>query len=503
MTTCPTCGKPVDPLRARSVGVRDGKVVAYCSPECASAAESKPVAKVEPEPVLLETRKTPPTGVTAKATPAKGVDKIKTKTPAKGVDKVKTPAKGVELPKPKPPPEIEVDSGPVIEILHEPASGVVTSAPDRRVSGGIAATTPERGDESSPFKRTDQTPLPQPRGPFATGSFILESDDPDFEVDMDHRPRKRAPVFLVLLLLVVGGGAAYYKFVYLKPAKTDKVATPAPPPRPMIVDAPAPPVVTADDALDRARKVLRAALRNTPRVAQVAASALARTKDHEAIAWLAASLDKATDRAPRLELAYALGRGGDARGADALAQMLQTDPAARLDIAKRLAQLHDQRAIQPLLASLDVPQNRLSVAEYLVPFAEPHAIKALEEIRADDKQPDRQKRAVIALGLAGKAEVTADLRALLADKDYTAPAARALAELHDPAAKPVLVGQLSIQTLRLAGARALRRLEPKLDVAPLLPQLLAALDSANDIEQVHVAEAIVMLTDDAKLAEYE
>ena len=36
MMPCPICGKPVDPLRAPAVSVRDGKVVPYCSKECAA-----------------------------------------------------------------------------------------------------------------------------------------------------------------------------------------------------------------------------------------------------------------------------------------------------------------------------------------------------------------------------------------------------------------------------------------------------------------------------------
>ncbi|HEX7701764.1 MAG TPA: hypothetical protein VF403_13595, partial [Kofleriaceae bacterium] len=43
MTNCPVCGKAVDPIRAPAVGVRDGKVVSYCSREHALEAESKPV----------------------------------------------------------------------------------------------------------------------------------------------------------------------------------------------------------------------------------------------------------------------------------------------------------------------------------------------------------------------------------------------------------------------------------------------------------------------------
>ena len=487
MTECHTCGKSVDPLRARSVGVRDGKVVAYCSAECAAAAESKPTAMVPP-PVLLDTRKTPPTGLASKQTPATGM--AAKRTPSGGVPTAKpgnkTPSTGTKA---------EIDSGPVIEILHEPASGVVTSAPDLR---------PPK-DESAPFEkpRADPTPMPQPRGPFATGSFILESDDPDFEVQADERPRRRAPIVLLLLLVLVGGGALYYKLIYAKAKHDNKAAmAPRPAPPPPAVDA-APAAVTSEAAVDRAREVLRTGLRGTPRVQRVAASALARAGDLDAIAWLAAALGKETDRAPRLELAYALGRAGDKRGNDALAAMLQSDPGARLDIGKRLAQLHDERAIPPLLASIDTPQLRLSVSEYLVPFAEPHALKALDEIRVDGSNPDRQKRAVIALGLAGKAEVTQQLRALLTEDEFKSPAARALAELHDPAAKPVLVDQLAIPTLRVAGARALRRLEPTLDATPLLPALLTALDSEKDLEQLRVAETVLLLAGDAKLAEHE
>jgi len=96
MTTCPTCTRPVDPLRARAVGVRDGKVVAYCSAECAAKADASMPA---PAPGRA-------------ATPASGTPKVRTRP--------------------------DVDSGPVIEILHEPVSGVVTSARDERRSGSVS-----------------------------------------------------------------------------------------------------------------------------------------------------------------------------------------------------------------------------------------------------------------------------------------------------------------------------------------------------------------------------
>ncbi|MBA2539556.1 MAG: HEAT repeat domain-containing protein [Deltaproteobacteria bacterium] len=87
MSACPTCGKDVDALRARNVKVRAGKVVAYCSPECLASAESMP-----------------------------NVVPARTGTPAQGVVKA----------------AVAPDSGPVIEIRYEPASGVVTSAKDER-----------------------------------------------------------------------------------------------------------------------------------------------------------------------------------------------------------------------------------------------------------------------------------------------------------------------------------------------------------------------------------
>src|SRR5437763_11620078 len=64
--TCPTCGKPIDPLRAPVARISGGKIVTYCSKQCAepdvaklalaaAAASdkltaSKPPAKVERAP---------------------------------------------------------------------------------------------------------------------------------------------------------------------------------------------------------------------------------------------------------------------------------------------------------------------------------------------------------------------------------------------------------------------------------------------------------------------
>lgn len=102
MSTCPTCNKPVDTLRSRHVSVRDGKIVAYCSAECLAAAATQPVRAAVP----------------------------RTASP--------------------------LDSEPVIQILHEPASGVVTSAPDQRKSAPVAVQAPPADEKAEARVESDK-----------------------------------------------------------------------------------------------------------------------------------------------------------------------------------------------------------------------------------------------------------------------------------------------------------------------------------------------------------
>jgi hypothetical protein len=131
-------------------------------------------------------------------------------------------------------------------------------------------------------------------------------------------------------------------------------------------------------------------------------------------------------------------------------------------------------------------------------------MKVLESFIADPKaQPDEKARAQIALGHAGRSDVAPALRALLTDDRQNSFAAQALAVLHDEAARPVLVSQLNIPSLRVKSARALRRLDPDANVSALLPPLVAALDSNKDTEQVQLAEAILLLAGPAAWSEHE
>jgi HEAT repeat protein len=433
MTSCPTCGKPVDPLRAPAAKVRDGKVVAYCSKEHAEAAETKP-----------------------------------TKSPTSPIPIAAVPKTAKDL-----------DSGPIIEIIREP-----------------------------------EPPKKKPRKEDSDGAIeVADTGHVDDYVRLDPPPRHTARiVVLVILLLGAGGVLAAYQLGYLDQmlgkdhSAATQVPPPAPAPAPVAVEAPPPPAVTPAAATDKASTQLRALLKSdSPRVQRVAAAALARTGDKDAVALLAAALTKEDSDLAKLEIAYALARAGDKRGTDALVAALgspRRDP--KLEAGRRLAMLGDKRAVPVLSEYMEVSQLRLGAAEELAYIAEPKALDVLDKIRKDDKTtPDDRARATIALGLAGRADVSDPLRALLADARQNAFAAVALAALHDPAARPVLEKQLAVPSLRVGAARALRRLDPNLDPAPLLPGLLDALGSAKDTEQAQAAEAILLLAGPAGWSEHE
>jgi HEAT repeat protein len=434
----------VDSLRAPAVSVRDGKVVGYCSKQCAAAAESKPVVVPELQP----TQTSQPTQPTQ---PAKTSKRPRTVPP--GPPPKATPFKGV------PTPTVGLDSGPVIEIIRA-SDSAIEIADTGSVDDYIA---PESG--------------------------------------------KRWLLLLLLALLVGGGvGAAYLLGVFGRDAKSQ----PAPLSKPVV--APAPPPVDATSqiapaaAVDQARGVLRKNLASdSPRVQRVAASALARTGDPDAINALYASLGRERSDIAKLEIAYAIARGGDKRGGDALVAALAAPRRdVRLEAARRLALLGDKRATPVLTEYLDVSQLRLGAAEQLAYLADPASLKALDAVRADPKAThDEQARATIALGFAGRKDVISALEQLLSEKGNDAFAAAALAELHDAKARPVLEAQLGRPTRRAEAARALRRLDPGLDPSPLLPPLLQTLASAKDTEQVEAAEAVLLLAGPTTWADHD
>jgi HEAT repeat protein len=567
MSACPTCGKEVDALRARNVKVRGIQVVAYCSPECLAAAGDS----------------------TATAAPRA--------TPAQGVVK-----QGVAP-----------DSGPVIEIRYEPASGVVTSAKDERktpppqaLDAVAAAATAESDSKKSDDKKksekkadkkhddkretkSERRPVlkiieeagGQPRDikapknetpkgvepekispaklsdaaaarPAVSGrrasrdtlkrdhANVDQAEDwlddepanpgesrPETELGDEPPPRSganRALLWLLLLALIAGGGALAYKFLYLdRKAPAAKPGSGSAGSSAATVGSGSNPSVgsgsqravgqgsgsQAEDALstdairERALGVLRGYLTDhSNRVQRMAAAALARTGDQPALDRLAAALgpknpDKLEESA-RLEVAYYLARAGEKRGFDAIAASLVAPRRDdKLAAGRLLVQLGDMRAVNTLAPYLEVPQHRLSAAELLARLGEARAIKVLEQVRADpNATQDEKNRALIGLAYAGKSGLADELRALLADNHFNAFAAEALAQKRDEAARPILVKQLEVTSLRVAAARAIRTLSPDGDQMPYVKTLLAALDDPSkkrDTEHIPIAEAILLL----------
>lgn len=439
MMHCPVCGKSVDPLRAPAVSVRDGKVVPFCSQECRAQSETQPVKLIPTKVVRL------PADV---------------RTPASGIPT------GLHTP---------IESGPVIEVVREQTPVKIETGP-----------TKKKRDDSSAVQIAD------------TGHVddYITSDTP-----------RRGPWLAIAIMIALGGAAgAVYLLVLRKPAPAKVQA-------PIIHDAgvvkpadAAPPTLTPAAALDRAKAILVAQEKSdSPRVQRVAASALARTGDKEALDLLANAMKNETSEIGKLDIAYALARSNDKRGTDALIAALngpKRDP--KLEAGRRLALLGDKRAVHVLAGYLEVSQLRLGTAEQLAFLADPAAIKVLDGFVADPASlPDEKARAQIALGHAGRADVAPALHALLGDDRQNSFAAQALAVLHDEAARPVLVSQLAIPSLRVKSARALRRLDPNADVSALLPPLVAALDSKKDTEQVQLAEAILLLAGPASWSEHE
>jgi HEAT repeat protein len=535
--TCPACNKAVDPLRSRFVAVRGGKVVAYCSAECAKAqgadrppGPSRPVSPATGVPTAIPT---PPTGVPAHTPPA-GVSAHR--PPVSGV-----PA-GPPLPvTPAPGVPINLESGPVIEILHEPASGVVTSARDERTEP--RAKHPDEipiaafwsADRESGAVRTISDPGSGPAKAVADRDDTLtkwaddtadlrrprraRTDTGDLEDALPRRGGRLRLAILLLLLLGVGGFLVYQYLVKPSLAAATRV-----PPRPAapaasraVIPGPAEPARPAESpiadvsaAVGQARSTLEADLGATSqRLQRLAAAALARTQHPAARALLAAQMAQAgtsdLSEIARLDLAYSLARGGDRRGSDALALALRSQRAeVRDEAARLLALLGDRRAVSHLTDVLAVTQRRLGAAEHLAHLDDPHAIKVLEQIWTDASSSANDKaRAAIALAIAGHRDVAPALRNMLGDPHFNAFAAAALAELRDRAAQTVLVNQLESPALVVRAARALRRLDPALDPRPVLPHLLDVLRTGRDTDQVQAAEAILLLAGPETLSTYD
>jgi HEAT repeat protein len=272
----------------------------------------------------------------------------------------------------------------------------------------------------------------------------------------------------------------------------------------VVVDA-VPPVklVSKDEAIARAKDILRRYLKaESPRVQRLAAAALSRSGDEEAIDALVAMLAAEPSEVGKTELAYYIARAGDKRGIEALvAAASPMKRETKHEAGRRRALRGDPRAGKVHEGSLTYPQFRLGVSEALAFVREPRALDILNHTLTDAASlPDDKARAAIALGWAGQPSAAPALRELVKSDRDKALAAHALANLHDEAARPELEGQLALPSLRVRAARALRLLSPARDTSPYIQQLVAALATEKDTDQIDAAEALLILAGPADWA---
>ncbi len=320
-------------------------------------------------------------------------------------------------------------------------------------------------------------------------------------------PARRSRALLVVALLaivaVVGVGAWWMTRAEAPAAKPpaaieQEPVKPAPPPPP--------PTFVPAEAHTRAVEVLRAHLAvESFRVRRVAAAALGRESDPQAISTLVELLPSEQSEIAKLDIAYGLARAKDPRGFEILLAGLKSARRdVKADAARLLAALKDARAESTLNGLAGLAQFRISANEQLGRLGNKPAITRLDKLRADPATSEEdRRRAAIALGYAGQAAVAPELRALLTDTSFNPGAAGALAVLGDAAARPVLEKQLEVSSLRVGAAVALRRLEPQLDAGKVLHLLMPDLESAKDTERVAAAEAVLVLTGPASVAEHD
>jgi HEAT repeat protein/YHS domain-containing protein len=532
---CPVCGKPVDAVRARFVRVVAGQVIAYCSNECKSQ-ETEAVGNVlrtgrsGPMPVVsaatIMTAAEPPASSTtpdtgAFAVPVGEVDNAVTAPqvtppalePAVLVDTSKKLDKAAKSNKSK---IIETPNNPVI-----PKAAAATAQSDV----GSLNLTPITGDKSK--SKAEGTPIPvnakplMVPGPLDTNEDVNDGDD----VQAIARQRRNWMIAVVAAVVVISI-LAIWKIVGstdLAPA-TKLIAPPvginpvgsasagvvvAKPVATGSAELGTDPTVQLASALVQAQVALNDMLKSKSlRLRRMAAAALARTGDETAMTALASVSAEVEGDLAKAEIAYAMARGGNAKGRDELAQRMNTTRRdAKADAARLLAQLGDPRAIPVLKDFLDITQHSLSAAEQLARSKDPSAIPALQKIMAKPElSSDEKSRVTIALAVAGQGDVIPAVEQMLSDQRFNHGAAVALAALGKGIAARTLRDQLGVAALRVQAARSLRLLsvrDPSVAVAESLPGLLVELKADKDTARASAAEALLLLTGDPAWGAYE
>jgi HEAT repeat protein len=324
------------------------------------------------------------------------------------------------------------------------------------------------------------------------------------------RRRGRGALFAVSGVVLAGGIAVLALEVYPSMAGSDhRPARPEPAasaPRaaaasaettaPAVADAPSDHETLHDAAVAELRALEKS---TSPRVRRLAAQALARTAEPAALELLRTMLRDEPSQLSKIQIAYALGRAGDAQAVTDLRAMLTAERRdVRLDAARSLVQLGDDSGARALRAMLDIDTHRIGAAGLLARLGDQEGLEVLRaEATSKQASAEARMRAAVALGRAGDASVRPQLVEILADRRYNVGAADALAALGDPAAVEALDAQLALSAVRVPAALWLRRMKKQVNLQPLA----LAIESGDEASRVSAAEALLVLTGPDAMAE--
>lgn len=448
-SVCPACHAPIDPARAPVARVRGTRVVTFCSTACADA----PASDAAPLTMRVDG---PGQASEALAGAAETADERRARRLA----------------------QVELEPDYVRPRGNRKRQIMALSA--TIMAGGMAITIINAVSPSTP---TEVSAAGTRRTAAMADQAGLEQGAPLHSREVDHA--------------VLAGNSPARPASESPAGETPAGETPASGPAASELGALSP------DALHATAMATLRELMASPstRVQRIAAMALSRARDPDALALIRRMLDQETEELPRIELAYVLARSGDVDARKVLRRRLKHKLRdVRVDAARALVELGDDTGIEVLEQVLDLGSHKLGAAGLLARMGNGRGMAALRaELDDSTSSEETRIRAAVALGRAGDAGMRERLVAMLEDPRYHVGAADALAALGDRAAIPALERQLALPSLCVRAALGLRRMDASVDPGILLH----ALATGSDPVRVGAAEAIMILTGPRGLAERE
>ena len=356
---CPTCQKTVDPIRAPAAKIIGGRVMTFCSPECArGGAAVVPVPVPVPVPVVESAPTAVPAPVVIEASaPAVAAEPLAATPPPTPTAVVRSLTDDATAPEPRSRKRVWAAALGMLIAAGIGGALVQTVSPGRSTPAAAADAVPPPAPIAAPAPVAPEPPArPTKEAMLAKAHATLEG----FLADSSPRLRREAAMALARTQ-EPAALAELVKQLDSEPSEVIKVA---------IADA------LARARRARGREFLVAALANTRRdIRMNAAIALAHMGDDKAVSplkgWLTLSTHKlsaagslallhqpegiavlkdalvAREAEPRMRAAAALGLAGDATGKPLLLEMI-ADPRYDQLAALALARL-GEKAAEPVL----------------------------------------------------------------------------------------------------------------------------------------------------------